>query len=81
MQMKDSSIPSEHPALACSTILSSLLETKKKLKVTTGNNLKFRALNSILLGLNFAFMEFSLKILGGMANSLDPDQTAPSGAV
>ena len=26
-------------------------------------------------------MQFFLKILGGMANSVDPDQTAPSGAV
>ena len=26
-------------------------------------------------------MQFFLKILGAMANSVDPDQTAPSGAV
>ena len=26
-------------------------------------------------------MQFFLKMLGGMANSTDPDQTAPSGAV
>ena len=27
------------------------------------------------------FMQQFLKILNGMANSVDPDQTAPSGAV
>ena len=27
------------------------------------------------------FMQLFLKILSGMANSVDPDQTAPSGAV
>ena len=27
------------------------------------------------------FMQLFLKILGGMANNADPDQTAPSGAV
>ena len=27
------------------------------------------------------FMQLSLKILSGMANSVDPDQTAPEGAV
>ena len=31
--------------------------------------------------LNFALMQLFLKILSGMANSVDPDQTAPSGAV
>ena len=31
--------------------------------------------------LTFAFMQLFLKILSGMANSVDPDQTAPEGAV
>ena len=32
-------------------------------------------------GLKHVFMQLFLKILSGMANSGDPDQTAPSGAV
>ena len=31
--------------------------------------------------LNFVFMHLFHKILGGKANSVDPDQTAPPGAV
>ena len=34
-----------------------------------------------LFFLSFAFMQSFLKILSGMANSVDPDQTAPKGAV
>ena len=32
-------------------------------------------------GQKFTFMQLFLKIPSGMANSIDPDQTAPSGAV
>ena len=35
----------------------------------------------IILALIMFFMQLFLKILNGMANSVDPDQTAPSGAV
>ena len=44
------------------------------------NVLKFRALYSILSKFCF-FMMTLLEILSGMANSVDPDQTAPLGAV
>ena len=44
--------------------------------------LKFRTLYSQLFWPKFFFfMQLFLKILTGMANSIDPDQTAPSGAV
>ena len=43
--------------------------------------LKFQTLYSIHFLLNFAFMQLFLKTLSGMVNSVDPDQTAPSGAV
>ena len=35
----------------------------------------------ILSGLNTAYMQLFLKILSGMSNSVDPDQTAPVRAV
>ena len=35
----------------------------------------------IILALILLFMQLFLKMLSGMANSVDPDQTAPSGAV
>ena len=34
-----------------------------------------------ILALASLFMQLFLKILSGMANSVDPNQTAPSGAV
>ena len=34
----------------------------------------------IFFGVNFVFMQFFLKMLSKMANSIDPDQTDPSGA-
>ena len=47
------------------------------------NFLKFLTLYSILFCfyLNFAFMQLFLKILKGKANSVDPDQAAPSEAI
>ena len=48
---------------------------------STVNVLKFQTLYSILFCLNFVFIQLFLKILSGVANSADPDQTAPSGAV
>ena len=49
------------------------------------NVLKFLTLNSILFWpIFFFFLQLFLKILKiliGMANSVDPDQTAPKGAV
>ena len=46
------------------------------------NVLKFRTLYSIPFWPEFFFfMQLFLKILSGMANSVDPDQTAPEGAV
>ena len=48
----------------------------------TVNVLKFQTLYSILILSKFCFiMQLFLKILNGKANSVDPDQTAPSGAV
>ena len=43
----------------------------------TVNILKFQTLFSQIL----LFMQLFLKILRGMASSVDPDQTAPEGAV
>ena len=45
------------------------------------NVLKFRPLYSILFCLILLFIQLFLKIPGEMANSVDPDQTAPLGAV
>ena len=46
------------------------------------NVLKFLTLYFIPFWPNFSFfVQLFLKILSGMANSVDPDQTAPSGAV
>ena len=46
------------------------------------NVVKFRTLYSIpFFGLYFAFYAVFLKILCGKANNVDPDQTAPEGAV
>ena len=42
------------------------------------NVLKFRTLYFILFRPKFCFLCIFLKILGEMANSVDPDQTAPS---
>ena len=43
-----------------------------------GNVLKFKTLYSILFWPKVCFfMQLFLKILSGMANSADPDQTAP----
>ena len=47
----------------------------------TVNILKFHTLFHTFLAKILLFMQFFLKILGGIANSVDPDQTAPSGAV
>ena len=48
----------------------------------TVNVLKLQTLYSILFWVFFFFfMQLFLKILSAMANSVDPDQTAPSGAV
>ena len=53
-----------------------------KLTVFTVCVLKFRTLYSKLFVPNFFFfMQLFLKILSGMTNSVDPDHTAPSGAV
>ena len=49
--------------------------------VDTVNALKFWTLNSILFWPQSCFMQLFLKIFSGMANSVYPDQTAPSGAV
>ena len=48
-----------------------------------GPNIEYRILYFILVWPNFCFyaFHFFLKILSGMANSVDPDQTAPEGAV
>ena len=47
-------------------------------KLHTVNVLKFQTLNSILfLAKILLFIQLFLKIHGGMANSVDPDQTAP----
>ena len=46
----------------------------------TVNVLKFQTLYSIPFLPNFAFIQLFLKI-NGNANSVDPDQTVPSGAV
>ena len=46
------------------------------------NVLKFQILYSILFWLKILlFIQLFLKMLSEMANSVDPDQTAPSGAV
>ena len=46
------------------------------------NVLKFGTLYSNLIGQNVAsFVAVFFNILGEMANSVDPDKTAPSGAV
>ena len=45
------------------------------------NVLKFRTQYSIPFWLKLLFIKLFLKMLSGMANSADPDQTAPSGAV
>ena len=51
------------------------LQYSKCLKISNNLFQKF-------YGLNFAFfMLLFHKMLGGMANNVDPDQTAPSGAV
>ena len=39
------------------------------------------ALVPYFFGIILLFMQFFLKILSGLANSVDPDQTAPEGAV
>ena len=45
----------------------------------TVNVLKFLTLNPILsFAYFFLFMQLFLKLFSGMANSVDPDQTAPS---
>ena len=45
------------------------------------NVLKFRTLYSILVWSKVCFLQLFLKIHSGMVNSVDPDQTAPSGTV
>ena len=46
----------------------------------TVNALEFQTLYCLLFCLNF-FMQLFFTTLSGMANSVDPDQTPPSGAV
>ena len=46
--------------------------------LTTVNVLKFQTLYSILFWPTFCFLCVVFKILSGMANSIDPDQTAPN---
>ena len=41
----------------------------------------FENFMSYFFGLTFVFMQLFLKILSGMANSVDPDQTAPLGGL
>ena len=43
--------------------------------------LKFRTLLHTFFAQILLFIQLFLKILSGQANSVDPDQTAPSGAV
>ena len=51
--------------------------------MSTVNVLKFQTLYSILFWIKFCFFfwHLSLRMLSGLANNEDPDQTAPSGAV
>ena len=44
--------------------------------MNTENVLKFLTLIPFFLAYGLFFMQFFLQILSGMANSLDPDQTA-----
>ena len=44
-------------------------------------SLSFKHVIPYYFGLKFTFYAPVLKMLNGMANSVDPDQTAPSGAV
>ena len=46
--------------------------------MSTVNVLKFRTIYSITFLPKFYFLSLFLKILGGKANSVDPNQTAPS---
>ena len=66
--------------LCATAFLSSSPCLFTKFNVTV-NVLKFRALYSIIFCLNFAFYASDSKILSEVANSVDPDQTAPIGAV
>ena len=51
--------------------------------MTKVNVLKFQTLYSVVFWpiFFFFFLQLFLKILSGIAKSVDPDQTAPSGAV
>ena len=58
-----------------------ILNYYQNLNVTV-NVLKFQMLNSILFLLKICFFTLLFfKILSGLANCVDPDQTVPSGAV
>ena len=60
------------------------IKTRKITKYTLiyGKCPKISNIYSVQFWLKFCFlMHLLLKILSGMANSVDPDQTAPSGAV
>ena len=55
---------------------------KKRVFRVTVKVLKFLTLYSILFWSKFLLlMQLFLKLLSGMANSIDPDQTTPSGAI
>ena len=60
-----------------------LLFCTKTYLVGTVNVLKFQTFYFLLFWPKFCFllMQLFLKILSGMAKSVDPDQAAPSGAV
>ena len=49
--------------------------------INYGKYPKIQTLYSILFAYILLFMQLFLKILSEMANSEDPDQTAPSGAI
>ena len=49
--------------------------------ISTVNVLNFEHFTLQVLVYILIFMQLFLKIFSGMANSVDPDQTAPSGAV
>ena len=64
-----------------------MFNTLVKKKETTVNFLKFQTVYSkttlfhTILAKIVLFMQLFLKMLSGIANNVDPNQTAPSGAV
>ena len=67
------------PILRINRVCGAVTSTRQTQPIT-GNVLNFQTLYSILFWPNFFFVcRFFLKILSGMANSVEPDQTSPSG--